>query len=163
MSRIRKSLLDSGIKVITEEMPEVESSTIGIWVTTGSRNETPEVNGVSHFIEHLLFKGTVDEIFHHPVHPYTRGLLGSVIHMESTALSWIDGLPPDLADAPPGCPYAERCDERDGECRRGFPAETRLSPTHRVNCFRAGRPVAEPGRDGEEGDRWASSRRPHWR
>lgn len=58
MSRIRKSLLDSGIKVITEEMPEVESSTIGIWVTTGSRNETPEVNGVSHFIEHLLFKGT---------------------------------------------------------------------------------------------------------
>jgi predicted Zn-dependent peptidase len=58
MSRIQKSLLHSGIRVITEEMPDVESSTIGLWVRTGSRDETPEVGGISHFIEHLLFKGT---------------------------------------------------------------------------------------------------------
>lgn len=58
MSLIRRSTLPSGIKVITEEVPDMESSSIGIWVRTGSRDETPEVNGVSHFIEHLLFKGT---------------------------------------------------------------------------------------------------------
>lgn len=58
MSHIQKTVLESGIKVITEEMPEVESSSIGIWVTAGSRNETRVINGVSHFIEHLLFKGT---------------------------------------------------------------------------------------------------------
>ncbi|MBI5642432.1 MAG: insulinase family protein [Deltaproteobacteria bacterium] len=58
MSRIQKTTLKSGINVITEEMPDVESSSIGVWVNTGSRNEAREVNGVSHFIEHLLFKGT---------------------------------------------------------------------------------------------------------
>ncbi len=58
MSRIKKTTLASGIKVITEEMPDAESSTIGVWVNTGSRNETEEVSGISHFIEHLLFKGT---------------------------------------------------------------------------------------------------------
>lgn len=58
MSRIRKTILKSGVTVLTEEMPEVESSTIGIWVNTGSRRESREVNGISHFIEHLLFKGT---------------------------------------------------------------------------------------------------------
>ncbi|MBI5469677.1 MAG: insulinase family protein [Deltaproteobacteria bacterium] len=58
MARIQKTVLSSGISVITEEMPDVESSTIGIWVNTGSRNETGRLPGVSHFIEHLLFKGT---------------------------------------------------------------------------------------------------------
>lgn len=58
MARIQKTVLSSGISVVTEEMPDVESSTIGIWVNTGSRNETGRLLGVSHFIEHLLFKGT---------------------------------------------------------------------------------------------------------
>ncbi|HBG45469.1 MAG TPA: peptidase M16 [Deltaproteobacteria bacterium] len=58
MSLVQKTRLESGIAVITEEMPDVESSSIGIWVNTGSRFETREINGVSHFIEHLLFKGT---------------------------------------------------------------------------------------------------------
>ncbi|MBI1911862.1 MAG: insulinase family protein [Deltaproteobacteria bacterium] len=58
MARIQKTALQSGINVITEEMPDVESCSIGIWVHTGSRNEDREVNGISHFIEHLLFKGT---------------------------------------------------------------------------------------------------------
>ncbi|MFQ5736560.1 MAG: M16 family metallopeptidase [Thermodesulfobacteriota bacterium] len=59
MSLIQKTALKSGINVITEEMPDVESSSIGVWVNTGSRNEVSEVSGISHFIEHLLFKGTV--------------------------------------------------------------------------------------------------------
>jgi predicted Zn-dependent peptidase len=59
MSRVHETTLTSGIKVITEEMPEAESSTIGVWVRTGSRNETKKINGISHLIEHMLFKGTV--------------------------------------------------------------------------------------------------------
>ena len=58
MSSIRKSKLDNGISVITEKMSDVESASLGIWVKTGSRHETPRINGISHFIEHMLFKGT---------------------------------------------------------------------------------------------------------
>ena len=58
MFKIKSTSLKSGVKVITENMPGVESSTIGFWVKTGSRDEVSEVGGVSHFIEHLLFKGT---------------------------------------------------------------------------------------------------------
>src|SRR6202035_2054686 len=55
---IRKTVLSNGIRVLTEDMPSMVSSTIGIWVENGSRYEEPAENGVSHFIEHLLFKGT---------------------------------------------------------------------------------------------------------
>lgn len=58
MARTRKTLLSSGVKLITREMPDTESSTIGIWVKTGSRSESSRVSGISHFIEHMLFKGT---------------------------------------------------------------------------------------------------------
>jgi predicted Zn-dependent peptidase len=54
----RKSILDNGIRVITEEIPYLKSVSIGVWVTTGSRDEQPHENGISHFVEHLLFKGT---------------------------------------------------------------------------------------------------------
>jgi predicted Zn-dependent peptidase len=50
--------LDSGVRVVTEEVPAVRSVALGLWVRTGSRNETPAQAGVSHFLEHLLFKGT---------------------------------------------------------------------------------------------------------
>jgi predicted Zn-dependent peptidase len=53
-----KSVLDNGIRVVTHEMPDHRSATIGIWVENGSRHESPSENGISHFIEHLLFKGT---------------------------------------------------------------------------------------------------------
>ncbi|MGH7906876.1 MAG: M16 family metallopeptidase [Candidatus Binataceae bacterium] len=55
---IRKTVLPNGIRVMTEAMPQVVSASIGIWVENGSRYEEPGHNGVSHFIEHLLFKGT---------------------------------------------------------------------------------------------------------
>jgi predicted Zn-dependent peptidase len=48
----------SGIQVITEQVPLVRSVALGLWVRTGSRDETPAQAGVSHFLEHLLFKGT---------------------------------------------------------------------------------------------------------
>ena len=55
---ILTTTLPNGIKVITEAMSHVRSVSVGVWVGTGSRRETPEQNGVSHFIEHMLFKGT---------------------------------------------------------------------------------------------------------
>jgi len=55
---IRTSRLDSGIHVVTEWMPGSHSATIGFWVDAGSRDEEPAVAGASHFLEHLLFKGT---------------------------------------------------------------------------------------------------------
>jgi predicted Zn-dependent peptidase len=48
----------NGIRVVTEEVPGVRSVALGLWVRTGSRDEAPEEAGVSHFLEHLLFKGT---------------------------------------------------------------------------------------------------------
>ena len=53
-----KTVLDNGIRVVSQEMPDHRSVTLGIWVENGSRHESLEQNGISHFIEHLLFKGT---------------------------------------------------------------------------------------------------------
>jgi len=55
---IRRQVLPNGLTVITEQMPHIRSASIGIWLETGSRDETPEANGISHFIEHMVFKGT---------------------------------------------------------------------------------------------------------
>ncbi len=52
------SFLTNGIKVVTENMDGVRSAALGLWVRTGSRDETPEQAGISHFMEHMLFKGT---------------------------------------------------------------------------------------------------------
>jgi predicted Zn-dependent peptidase len=58
LSAARLTTLDSGVRVVTEEVPSVRSVALGLWVRTGSRDETPAQAGVSHFLEHLLFKGT---------------------------------------------------------------------------------------------------------
>jgi predicted Zn-dependent peptidase len=55
---ILTTTLPNGMKVITEAMTHVRSVSVGVWIGTGSRRETPEQNGISHFIEHMLFKGT---------------------------------------------------------------------------------------------------------
>ncbi len=54
----RKTTLASGIRIVTEEIPHVRSVSVGFWIETGSRNETQAHNGISHFIEHMAFKGT---------------------------------------------------------------------------------------------------------
>ena len=53
-----KTLLESGVRVITEAIPTVRSVAAGVWVHTGSRDEAPPQAGISHFIEHMVFKGT---------------------------------------------------------------------------------------------------------
>jgi len=55
---IEATTLKNGVRVISEEMHHVRSVSLGVWIKTGSRRETPEENGISHFIEHMLFKGT---------------------------------------------------------------------------------------------------------
>lgn len=54
----QKKILDNGIRVVSEEVPFANSIALGVWVRTGSRNEDENNQGVSHFLEHLLFKGT---------------------------------------------------------------------------------------------------------
>jgi len=55
---IRRQVLPHGLTVITEQMEHIRSASIGIWLETGSRDESPQSNGISHFIEHMVFKGT---------------------------------------------------------------------------------------------------------
>jgi predicted Zn-dependent peptidase len=55
---VRRTVLPSGLRVISEQVPGQRSATIGVWVGVGSRDESPALHGCSHFLEHLLFKGT---------------------------------------------------------------------------------------------------------
>ncbi len=57
-SRVRRTVLPGGLRVITEQLAGVRSASIGVWVGVGSRDETRTLHGCSHFLEHLLFKGT---------------------------------------------------------------------------------------------------------
>jgi predicted Zn-dependent peptidase len=58
LANYKKTTLNNGVRVITETLPYAQSVSMGIWVHSGSRFEQPEVNGICHFIEHMLFKGT---------------------------------------------------------------------------------------------------------
>lgn len=51
--------LDNGIRIVTDYMPHVASVSLGLWVDAGARYETLEENGMSHLLEHMLFKGTL--------------------------------------------------------------------------------------------------------
>jgi hypothetical protein len=55
---IRREVLPNGLTIISEEMEHIRSVSIGIWIKTGSREEDSKWNGISHFIEHMVFKGT---------------------------------------------------------------------------------------------------------
>src|SRR3954471_10136840 len=55
---VRRTVLPNGLRILTESIPAMRSVSVGVWVGIGSRDETPVLSGVSHFLEHLLFKGT---------------------------------------------------------------------------------------------------------
>jgi predicted Zn-dependent peptidase len=57
-SLVRRTVLPSGVRILSENVPGARSATIGYWVAVGSRDELPETYGSTHFLEHLLFKGT---------------------------------------------------------------------------------------------------------
>lgn len=58
IERYHKTVLKNGIRVVSEEQPNSRAVSIGIWIETGTRDEIPEQAGISHFLEHLVFKGT---------------------------------------------------------------------------------------------------------
>ncbi len=58
---IERTVLPNGVRVVTERMPHVRSVSVGVWIGTGSREESLEETGISHFIEHMLFKGTKNQ------------------------------------------------------------------------------------------------------
>lgn len=58
MNHYKKTILPGGIKIISENIPYVKSFSLGFWFNVGSRDENPQNNGITHFIEHMLFKGT---------------------------------------------------------------------------------------------------------
>ena len=55
---VQQHTLANGFRIVSENMPGLESASIGIWVTAGGRHERPEQNGIAHFLEHMAFKGT---------------------------------------------------------------------------------------------------------
>jgi predicted Zn-dependent peptidase len=55
---VNKTILENGIRILTRKMPHVRSVSMGVWVNVGARDETSAENGLSHFIEHMIFKGT---------------------------------------------------------------------------------------------------------
>src|SRR4029079_17879049 len=58
IDQVQTTRLPNGLTIVTEHMPGLRSVSLGIWVRRGSRHESPSLNGICHFIEHALFKGT---------------------------------------------------------------------------------------------------------
>src|SRR5512146_1765010 len=58
LMNVQSTRLPSGLTVVTEEMPHLESVALGVWVKSGSRNEAEDEHGVAHLLEHMAFKGT---------------------------------------------------------------------------------------------------------
>ncbi|HKG13971.1 MAG TPA: insulinase family protein, partial [Pyrinomonadaceae bacterium] len=58
VEQVQVTRFPNGLTVLTEQMPALRSCTVGVWVRRGSRHETPDWNGICHFIEHAVFKGT---------------------------------------------------------------------------------------------------------
>jgi oligopeptide transport system ATP-binding protein len=86
----------------------------------------------------IIERGTVEELFYNPQHPYTWALLRAVPRLSTEhkdTLYAIKGTPPDLLNPPVGCPFAARCDHAMAICKEAMPETTVLSPTHSVNCW----------------------------
>ncbi len=79
--------------------------------------------------------GPVEEIFANPQHPYTRGLLDSVISTDTTELRSIDGVPPDLLHPPRGCRYAARCPKVFADCTTIDPRPAEVTAEHEAACL----------------------------
>ena len=83
----------------------------------------------------LVELGPVDEIFSNPLHPYTQGLLASVIHLESLELKSIEGFPPDLLMPPSGCRFHPRCPYAQQVCHETVPPLVEFKPGHFAACL----------------------------
>ena len=86
----------------------------------------------------VIEKGTADDIFHHPAHPYTIGLMKSkpVVGKKVDALYNIPGSVPNPVDMPNYCYFRDRCEMHCEHCSGKYPPEIRISDTHVVSCYR---------------------------
>ena len=87
---------------------------------------------------HQVEGGPTEAVFTQPFHPYTQGLLGSTLDAaieRSQPLRAIPGLPPDLSNLPPGCPFAPRCPKASELCRQQDPPLELVAPNHEVACW----------------------------
>jgi peptide/nickel transport system ATP-binding protein/oligopeptide transport system ATP-binding protein len=84
----------------------------------------------------IVEEGSVDAIFHDPRHPYTIGLARSVPRLDDprARLTPIRGMPPSLANLPPGCPFHPRCDHALAVCKETYPEARRVAEGHTVKC-----------------------------
>ena len=84
----------------------------------------------------IVEQGPVRDILRHPAHPYTQGLLASVVRDNGEESPGIPGTPPDLRRPPPGCAFAPRCPRVIPACTTAIPDERPLSPTRTARCIR---------------------------
>ena len=84
----------------------------------------------------IVEEGDARQVFSEPAHPYTRELLRSIISLETTALNYILGAPPNLIDPPPACRFHPRCPNAMQVCRQKHPPAVRAKTgSQRVNCW----------------------------
>ncbi len=88
----------------------------------------------------VVEKGTAQEIFHHPAHPYTIGLMASkpVVGKRVDTLYSIPGKVPNPIDMPDYCYFRDRCEQAFHECGGAYPCQISLSDTHTVSCYKSG-------------------------
>jgi oligopeptide transport system ATP-binding protein len=95
----------------------------------------------------IVEESPVKELYADPRHPYTIGLLGSLPRLDEShghRLTSIEGLPPDLIDLPPGCPFYARCFYRVDRCATENPRLEPIAPGHKVACWVDVRAVGYP-------------------
>ncbi len=110
-----------------------------IWIT----HDLGVVAGLAHrvivmYAGFIVEEASVKELYGNPRHPYTIGLLGSLPRLDEARahrLTSIEGLPPDLIDLPPGCPFYARCRYRIERCAVENPRLEPVGPGHRIACW----------------------------
>ena len=118
-----KDKINSSIMLITHDLGVVASMADYVVVMYAGR---------------VIEKGTAEDIFHHPCHPYTIGLMKSkpVVGKKVDKLYNIEGSVPNPVNMPDYCYFKDRCDMQCEKCRGKYPPEIRISPTHVVSCYR---------------------------
>ncbi len=124
------------LRLIQEMKREVHTSVLLITHDLGVIAEMCERVGVM-YAGSIVEEAGVEEIFHAPRHPYTRGLWGAIprIDEEKEALSVIPGMVPDLSNPPTGCKFHPRCTHRSDACDQSVPPLFAVAPGHLVACF----------------------------
>jgi oligopeptide transport system ATP-binding protein len=87
---------------------------------------------------YIVEEAPVRDLYGDPRHPYTLGLLGSLPRLDEDRpeeLESIEGLPPDLIDFPPGCPFYARCNYRIDKCQTGMPPLETVGIGHKAACY----------------------------